>query len=191
LGRCGCPLRFRALARNCGLSVGRFTGTAGHQRSSWSDCRSWVVTCEDTHTSLCTDWQRHCRIARGARAPQSPLDRDDADTFSFTRGRGDAELRSARSREWGVRMGNIRPPGEAVRRPIDVRGTYGESEGGRGAGDLRERPRRRASERSERASLAAPPERPLSPKSRPLPTHRHRCRSQLPGDQLEKKGRFA
>src|SRR3954465_5204836 len=32
------------------------------------------------------------------------------------------------------------------------------------AGDLRERPRRRASERSERALLAAPPERPLSPK---------------------------
>jgi len=47
-------------------------------------------------------------------------------------------------------------------------------EGGAGvlAGDLRERPRRPATEQSEGAQLGAPPERPLSPKRIPAPTDR-------------------
>src|SRR4051812_31375257 len=50
-----------------------------------------------------------------------------------------------------------------VREVMDL----GREGGGVLAGDLRERPRSRATERSEGALLAAPPERPLSPKSTP------------------------
>jgi hypothetical protein len=191
LGRCGCPLRFRALARNCGLSVGRFTGIAGHQRSSWSDCRSWVVTCEDTLTSLVQIRNGTAAIAaeRSRAVPPDRYGADSNDSISFSPvGAGMpsfARLANASGRKDGRTF--ARQVG-AVRRPVHLRGAWRGVGRGRGAGDLRERPRRRASERSERASLAAPPERPLSPKSRPLPTHRHRCRSQLRGDQLEKKG---